>query len=449
MTIALRSNQWVSRQFTANAGALPRKISVTAGIGLVVALLLLSSIACAQDNADAKTAARELLGPLWEKQRVASTKADEYVAGLPSSQAHDTLVLHSQLLNRIHYSKFRDGLAIADQLAERDSDNPEVWMAKAWLEVVLQNPDRALVSIQKLNGLISKSDAIDEPHKRRFYSFLGRAIGFIQGPTGKTPHPDTLQQTIAEIEQALVEPWRDVFEQQRQQLEDQVQSMITDRQQVEQDFQQQAETARDNEIRTIESANQAIDARRQQAQPELDRIQDEGRQRLQELSSQITPLEQQANAINRSVGNAQVELQVIYQDIHVQQALLARERDPFLRALYANRIDQLFFSARNVEANLAMLRNEYNAAYGQYLTLEDQRTRTRQDYNQQVEQLRQELNKMDRDQKRNLARLDKLIRGPLPSSTRARALDDKAQVFWVHYPYPVETRRQEMLDSLK
>jgi hypothetical protein len=107
----------------------------------------------------------------------------------------------------------------------------------------------------------------------------------------------------------------------------------------------------------------------------------------------------------------------------------------------------MFLSARNVEANLALLRNEYNAAYGQYVALEDQRTRMRQDYNQQVDTLRQELNRMDRDQKRNLARLDKLIRGPLPSSTRARALDDKAQVFWVHYPYPVEARRQALLEK--
>ncbi len=448
MARSLRSIRYDSRWSAGYRSAFKTKLTLVS-IVLLMFWSGMTRLTIAQESPDAKTVARELLGPLWEKQGVASTKAEEYVSGLPISQAQDTLVLHSYLLHRLHYSKFRDGLAIAEQLAERDAENPDVWMAKAWLEVVLQNPDRALVSIQKLNGLISKSDVIDEAHKRRFYSFLGRAIGFIQGPTGKTPHPDTLQQTVAEIEQKLEEPWRDVFEQQRQQLGDQVQSMITDRQQVELDFRQQAETARDNEMRTIEAANQAIDARRQQAQPELDRIQDEGRQRLQELSSQIMPLEQQANAINRSAGNAQIELQVIYQDIHVQQALLARERDPFLRALYANRIDQLFFSARNVEANLALLRNEYNAAYGQYLSLEDQRTRTRQDYNQQVDVLRQEINQMDRDQKRNLARLDKLIRGPLPSSTRARALDDKAQVFWVHYPFPVEARRQEILDSIK
>ena len=277
---------------------------------------------------------------------------------------------------------------------------------------------------------------------------MARIIGYLQGPVANRTDQATLNSTIAKLAEGMTPEQLQIFNDQRTAVLDEYDQYVKDASNLEKQEKDKAVADALVETQTIQTQNQAIDTRLQQIQPEKDRLRFEAEQKGSAIESQLAPLRQElATAVSTARG-IESSLQIAYNDRNIEQALLAREEDPNLRALISRRINRISVAINNIQSDLILATSRANGLRTQVRQLAGELARVNRTVANQVDQLTAEEGQISRQQQRNTSRLTKITQGPSTTTTKVRNAEIAFESLRTYYPFPIELARQDYLDSL-
>ena len=411
-----------------------------------VLIALLVSPNVAQDERAQVT--KRLVSDLWNKDganRQQSTIEFQRIGGMSSE---DSRLLRSYILNQMQHDRHRDALKVAERLTIAAPNQAEGWLYKSWLDSVTDQYDRAMISVQQLKKAVVATPDLSDDARRRYFQLMGQIVGYLQGPVAGRPNPATLQTTITRVAEGLDEATLKWFNDGRDSVLDQYEQLGDEQSVAHQEFTEKSKADMEVQVQTLQSTNQSLDQRNQQISPELDRLSSESSRRSDELRTRMAPVEQAIASANQAINSIQLSLQPIYQEILFQQSLLFRTRDPLIRLSITARINDLSYSARMAETDLNAAGNQRASSQNQLGALVAERNQLIQFYDGQMRQLRAEQKENDRQKRRNLAKVERLVSGPVRVTGKAASIKNEIVDFTTYAPFPLEQYRQAMIDEL-
>lgn len=385
----------------------------------------------------------KLLVEHWEKGKVNREESKSIFRDAAATEQ----VLLSYTLNRMSHNRYREARIPVDELTNAFPKNLDGWVLRTWLEAVTDNYDRSLISLQRMKREMAKIKDLDATRQDELYGHAARIVGYLQGPVTGKVNQATLNATLVKVVDGMTPEQLKKFNDERSRILDQYDQLVKESGTLQQTETQKAENAAKVEIAAIDTQNKAIDARRQQIQPDMNRLQQELDQKVSAVDARLSPLQQELAGLVSSINALEFALQDVFREQVIQRGFLFNENDPFIRALIRDRLIQLDFEATNIQGDLFNTRARANSIALQADNLAAERLRVRQDYSARLNQLGDEVKQNDRQQRRNVSRLQELAKGP-QTSPKVRVANVQINALTTYSPFPLEMFRQDYIDSL-
>ncbi len=411
---------------------------------LVLIFALLVGVGESRANDGLDSIVQQLLVDHWEKNKTNRDKSKQIFFAAPATEQ----ILLAYTLNRMAHNRYREARVPADELTRKFPKNLDGWVLRIWLDAVTDNYDRSLISIQLMKREMSRIDDLEDSRQDDVYAHAARLLGYLQGPVSKQVNQATLNATLLKVVDGMSAEQLKKFNDERDRILDQFDLLVNQASGLNLAETQRAQNAATVEVAAIDTQNKAIDARRQQIQPDINRVQQEAEQKIAAVESQLSPLERELIGLGTTIRSLEFTLQDVFREQIIQRALLFRERDPIVRAFIRDRLFQLDFDVTGIRNDLFNTRSRANALALQAENLAAERARLRQNYTGQLNQLNNEAKGNDRQQRRNLSRLQEIAKGTQSPSPKVRTANNQIDALTTYVPFPLEMFRQDFVDSL-
>lgn len=380
---------------------------------------------------------KQMLVTHWprELENKAAAKANFKSLSEPSSP-----ITLAYALNRMQHNDNRAALAVVEMLTLRDRANLDAWLLAGYLNILIDNFDRGLIDLQTVKKRLNEDGFLAESQRIETYQWMGRLVGYLQGPVVGKLNPDTLTKTVAAIIKDTAPVELAAFHEQRelilQRYED---SVKTQNQKSQKELADQAN--KDAQLdATLTNQNQQLATTALQLQQQITQLQSEGSQRIADLTSQASPIESSLASLQTQISSVQFDLQLLYNDLFAAQNVPPgfRPNTWFLQ-------DQI----RNAEFTLFSLQGNANAAINQLSGLQAQVAQTRNSYNNQIALLQQQSRTVNGTLLRNQKKQLDIAGGPELADGKKQAITSRLTALSSYVELPVEAYRQQMLDLVK
>jgi hypothetical protein len=343
----------------------------------------------------------------------------------------------------MRHNRNRQAQTAAEELTRSFPGEIDGWYMKIWLDTVTKKYDRTLRSMIGLKKAISDVNVeLSDDRENMIIGFLGRQIGFLQGPAGNSVNADVLRSTIEKITSGWTPEQLKLFDEQRENVLRQFEELLAERTLKQQEETSKVLTQAQNESQVIKDQNQEFDRRESDLAPQMDSLQQEGNQKISALQSQIEPLQQQASSLAGQLDAAGYDLHLLHLDLAAVNVALDNDpNDFFLRQRQLSLLGQI----RNREFEILTLRNELNRASVSIGRLNSQIAGTARDYDLRIGTVRSELNQIQASKRSNIKRLGKLAQAEV-SPTKISALDARVYSLTTYDPFPIEMYRELLLE---
>ena len=387
----------------------------------------------------------QLLKELWTRD---GNNLEVAQQNFESIAARDAITLFAYSLNRINHYRYRDGLTVAREAAEKSPEDFEIWATVSWLEILLQNNNEGMLALQKLKASIQVLDA-DSAKRGFFIRHMGRLVGFLEGPAGSSVNQEILMNTIALIEEKLTPNETKAFSEARQAVLDEFVKLGGKREMAKTDFLADAKAKADAETKVLEGQNELIMKRRESIPGQISKLTDDFNSQSSSLRAQAQPLQSQIGVLQAQHNNLQIELQQHYAQVAYYQGLLNRTRDPNDRFWIINQMNQFQLFCRNVESQILGVQGQLRSIDSQLGSLNGQLQQVTAQFNGQVGRLQAELNELDRQLGRNMSKTQKLAEPPKRITGEALSLGQRLDKLKTYYDLPSEQFRNDLLEKVK
>jgi hypothetical protein len=387
---------------------------------------------------------RQLLVDHWDKgSKARNTSKTLFFAATASEE-----VLLAYTLNRIKHNRYREARVPADELTRDYPKNLDGWTLRIWLDAVSDNYDRSLIGIQMMKRNMGDVTDLDEAHAAELFSRVARVVGYLQGPVSQKVNQATLNATLVKFVNGMSAKQIQRFNDERNRVLDHYDQLVKQASDLQKVESEKATNGAKIEVAAIEAQNKAIDSRRQQIQPERNRIQTEGEQRVSALESQLSPLQSELAGLRGTIGSLEFTLRDVLQARLIQQGILLREQDPFVRQLIRDRLFQIDLDAGAIQNDLFNSRARADSVAVQLNSLLRERQRVGNQYSLQLGQLNEEARQNDRQQRRNTSQLKKIATGTQATSPKVRIANSQIDALSTYDPFPIEMFRQDYINQL-
>jgi hypothetical protein len=309
----------------------------------------------------------------------------------------------------------------------------------------------ALVELDRLSELLAEASEEQLPPERRrdVLRFIGRVIGFLEGPAESAVAAVTVRRAQREVESRLSDEELLIYDEARDGVLERFGKSIgaaeTGREEaLAEKTKQREEAKRDLETQRDEKKDRAAELL-----AKADQLRQEIKDNETEFAKAERPLLDRLARLDRQAEIPRRELALALADADSLRAAAARIEDPFERDRLLFRAQQLEILASRYYADLAVLERQAAAVNAERAQLRDRFGREIATLAGSGKLVENELELLQRGEKR-LAMDEKRLDKPLTGGTRAvRALEAEATAFTTYEPLPLEDERQRLLDSLK
>lgn len=411
---------------------------------LALSFALLTGLNSLHADDELDPVVEKLLVEHWKKGKANREDSRSLFNRAPATEQ----VLLSYTLNRMAHNRYREARVPVDELTNNFPKNLDGWVLRIWLEAVTDHYDLSLVSIQQMKREMGRIADLDSTKQDEVYAHAARILGYLQGPVTGKVNQATLNATLLRVVDGMTPEQLKKFNDERSRVLDQFDKLVKQNGALQQVETQKAQNAATVEVAAIDTQNKAIDARRQQIQPDITRLQREADQKISAVDARLSPLQQELAGIVSTINTMEFSLQAVFREQVFQRGLLFQEDDPFFRAIIRDRLIQLDFDANNIRNDLFNTRARANTVALQADNLAAERLRVRRDYSARLDQLGDEQRNNDRQQRRNVSRLKELAKGNQPTSPKVRVANVQTNALTTYYPFPLEMFRRDYIDAL-
>lgn len=369
-----------------------------------------------------------------EVKKVAAGRLDAYYA-------------YALVLLKQH--RYPEAAKLIDELAQADTSNLYYLRTKAWLNALMKEYPAALLSLDRLSQQLAKAEKKERPLRREMTGFLGRMLGFLQGPAGDSAKTsaaaatrrDILERLSPELQQLLNKEFVDVMAR--------YEGMIAESDDAERVAKADAEEERDQLLEDLQRQRERMDQRRKELGPKRDKLRDEAKAEFDELAKEERPLLQQLAQLQQQAAVLRRELILINNSISSLQSRTQRERDATVRAALITESSRLSTLAFRYDANLLGLERRVLNINVQRAKIRSKRQQAQQRYSAEIGQIDTELAGIDKQERRNDLDQRKGQRTRVSGKTRlTRAIEAKAGALKTYEDLSLEAERDRVLKSL-
>jgi hypothetical protein len=371
-------------------------------------------------------------------------------------------VLYAYALVKMQQRQFPEAVKLLDQYLAIEKNDLHAWRAKSFLSMLLRQPDLAIVELDKLSQVLADdmaakpkaegADGAEDRHDRELHgetvSYLGRMIGFLEGPAEGSVNAATLTTTKTKISNRLSDTWRDIFDSAASAVIDEYNVLATAKDDAK--FQEIATAEKAKRDRIAEIERLAIDAasRQDELKAGYDKVQEEiatenatyARQD-QPLADELSRLSSQAAVINR-------ELSIASADIFSLRRAAEMEQDQVQRLRLLQESDRLERIAVRLDADLRALERRAAIVQRDRAALALRHRQNLAAYGVTAGRMEKEFKTIETSLKRAESERAKLKKPATGNTGKVIALNKQAIALTTYEVFPLEAEKQRLLDEL-
>jgi predicted nucleic acid-binding Zn-ribbon protein len=395
-----------------------------------------------------KDVAKTLLTELWprslENREASATLYQEHITAVSESP----IVSSAYAWNRMQHSRYREARVVFQSLVDREEPEVGHLIGLSWVQFVLNDTDLGLMTLQKIKAQLTKLPA-DDPQRNAALLHMGRMVGYAQGPLNTRVNKDILKSTdevaLADLNQHDSAIYTDGLREIIEQFED----MSADQTKAKEEFLVTAKEKAQNEIQLIEAENNNIAQRTAQLVPEAQQLTETFNNEASALRAQAQPLQANQAALQSQITSLSFDLQQVYGEIALQQSFLNDNEESRRNFFVRNRLNQLYFLARDIESQIVSANFQLRNINGQLHGLLQQQNQLANQHDHMLGQLNQERRNLQRQLTKNRSRIVKLSDEPKRLGGEAQKLAQQLDQFSTFYRLPLEQIRQFEIERLK
>lgn len=370
-----------------------------------------------------------------EVKKVAGGKLDAYYAY--------TLVLIKQ-------RRYPQATKAMEELARVDSANVHYLRTKAWLGTLTKDYPTALQTLDQLGQVVAKLDSKEQPLRREMTGFLGRILGFLEGPVGSSSTTASIAATKSTIAERLTPEEQRLLNSEAQTVVARYQEMISESEDTESEAKADAEQQRDQLLEDLERQRERMDERRKELGPQLDKLRNEAKAELEQFAKEERPLLQQYAQLEQQATVVRRELILLNDELSRLRSRIDREKDATVRAAWINESSRLSILARRYDADLLGLERRAGSINAQRAEIRGRAQQARQKYAAEFGQIDTELADIQKQDRRNELDQRKSQKTRITGKTRlTRAIDAKASALGTYENFSLEAEKDRVLKALK
>lgn len=360
----------------------------------------------------------------------------------------DAYYAHSLVL--IKQRRYQEAAKLLDDLVRADSGNVHYLRAKAWLDALTKNYESSLLTLDRLGQQVAELDEKLQTQRRELSGFLGRMLGFLEGPVGNSSTQATVAASKAKIVARLTPEEQSVLQDECRGVMVRYKLTIADYEAAEEEARQDAEDQRDQLLEDLERQRQRMDDRKKDLAPEREKLREEAQSELDQLIKEEQPLLQQFRQLEQQATIVRRELLLLTGEIFRLQSYAERQQDPSIRLSLLNESSRLSLLTRRYDVDLLALERRASSINQQRAEIRSRAQQAQQRYAAEFGQIDTELADIAKQERRNELEERKEQRSRITGKTRVtRAMAAKAAALGTYEDFPLEAEKQRVLAALK
>lgn len=389
----------------------------------------------------------------WSADADERAKAAEYYDELVRRCEPDQRIAYARVLTAIKQRQFADALKYVEPLVSVNKPLPGALRAKVWLAVLLKNYGQAAIASEKLVAALpplSDPPAEDETDQEDLARFLGRVQGFLDGPAADAWPEGQRTGLRKKMVDALKGERKVAYLEGRDAVLEQYLALTDEKESRREKSKEDGERERDEKLTALNETREQAAQRKKDLEARASKLRGELNDELAQLAKQDAPLQRRFAQLDVQGTALRRELSLIDADRVRLEALVARERDPNLRALYVRDLARLDTTFARLEIDLATITRQAAGVAAQRGDLDRRAAQARASLGQQIDLAESENADLNRKVKRADTEERRLkTRNPRESSGAVTAKAAQAAAFTTYEPFPLDDQRQALLDSFK
>jgi hypothetical protein len=420
------------------------------GIALgTIVVLALSSQVRAQETFEGRVT--KLLEEGWGASIKSLAPAQEHfeAAEQLGGDHRAKLAMMLAFLKHRRYSEVDD---LAAKLLENDPAMISAREARIWVQMLNKKYPAALVEMETLaKNLPETASPAEEENIVEAAQFLGRLIGYLEGPGGDTLGKNQAADHVKKIESLLVATGRrEAFAEGRKRVADQHAGVALDSEQLKADEKEAEEKRKALERERLAKEKTNIGENKAEIEDLASKATRETTEGVAEIDKQMAPLNAQfarlsgeAQRVQLQIGNLNLELG------RVLQIVDDNKKDPVQQAIWLREADRIRIVQGQYQSQYAALNAEAVRVNTQRAALDQQRRTKIANYEADMKRLGKQAQILSKTEKR-INQDEKRAEKPATGNTlKVQSSNAKAAALSSYVDYPLERQRQRVLESFK
>jgi hypothetical protein len=401
----------------------------------------------------------EVLNAGWDttpEARAAGERAyQQYVKDHPG----DRQVLYAYALVKMQQRQYPEAVKLLEKYLAIESSDLHAWRAKSFLSMLLRQTDLSLVELDKLSQALAEDMAArpaeDEAVQRRrrelqgmTVSYLGRMIGYLEGPAEGAVNRATLTAAKDKIRERLGDTWQEIFNSASSAVVDEYAVLATAKDDAQWQEIAKAEKAKRERMLEIERQAIALATRQDELKASFAKVEEEVAAENAEYARQDQPLADELSRITSEAAAVESDLNNVTADIFSLRRQAERERDPILRARLFRESDRLAGLAARIDADLQVLERRAAVVQRDRAALALRHQQNLAGYNTAAATMQKEFKTIETSLKRGASERAKLQKPASGNTGQVIALNKQAVALTSYEAFPLEAEKQRLLDEL-
>jgi len=431
---------------------MPRFVSRTVFVILALGCVAIMPTWCVADELKRADVER-LFEYAWSMKSEERAQAATYYDDLVQRVGPDRRLAYARVLAAIKQRQYAEALKTVDSLTAGDTPKPELLRTKVWLAVLLKNYGQAALAAEKLVAVlppIADPPADNESDHEDFVRFLGRVQGFLDGPAAES-YPEAQRAALRKkIVDGLKGERKVAYLEGRDAVLEQYLALTDEKEARKEKSKDEGERERDAKLTNLNETREQAEQRAKELDSRKSKLKSELSDELNQLQKQDLPLARRFSQLDAQGTGIRQQLALIDSDRARFEALLIRERDPNLRAVYIRDIARLDAQYARFEVDFASVSRQAAVVAAQRGELDRRAAQARANLGQQIDSAEREQGDLNRKVRRadgEERRLKTKNVGENNSGVLAKAAQVAA--FTTYEQFPLEEQKQAVLDSFK
>ena len=415
---------------------------------LAACLGLLGSTTSAQVSP--AVAISELLSVGWDTRPEGRERAAAAYQQAVEDFPGDRQLVYAYALVRMQQRQYPEAVRLLEDYLSIERQDAQAWRAKAWLSMLMKNASASLVDLDKISQLVAdEKTALTVAEQQELIGFLGRMIGFLEGPGEGAVNSSTLSAAKRKIVDRLTGTQRETFDQNVSAVIDEFGVLATAKDDAQVQEIATAEKQKRDHLAQLDKNAIEIGARKEELKLAAEKIESEAQADNDTYSRADQPLAESLANLTSQARLAERELANVSVDLLSLRAQLARERDPIIRDRLFREIDRMEILAARIDADLLSLRRRAQGIQAQRATLSAKHNQAQASFTAGLAKAQKEFQTLENQLKRASAERSKLKRPAVGNTGKVIALNKQAVALSTYETFPLEAEKQRLLDQLE